>query len=60
MEINALSMDFLVKDIDQSGPLQSKYHQLMQLEEQREKEITAIERRKADSKRNFDQKVTQK
>lgn len=45
-----------IEDCDQSTPLQSKYLQLMQLEEQGENAIIAIEKRQPASKRNFDKK----
>jgi hypothetical protein len=48
------------RDCDQSIPLQYRYRQLMVLEEQREKVISAIEIRRETSKRNFVQKVTLK
>ena len=45
LKINALSMAWQVEEIDQSTSLQSKYLQSMQLEVQREKATTAIEKR---------------
>ena len=45
LEINALSMACQVKDLDQFALVQSRYLELMQLEEQREKEVVAIENR---------------
>lgn len=54
--MNALSMTCQIEYYDQSTPFQPKYHQLMQLEEERENVISAIEKRQAISKRNFDKK----
>ena len=44
LEINALSMAHRVEETYQYTILQLRYHQLMQLEEQKEKEITTIQR----------------
>lgn len=60
LEIHALSLDFQVEETDPSTSLQSRYFQLMQIEEKREKVITAIEERWAVSKIIFDEKVTLK
>ena len=46
LEIKTLIVYFQVDEEDKSTPLQSRILQLMQLEKQREKEITAIEKRK--------------
>lgn len=58
LEIKTLIVYFQVDEEDKSTPLQSRILQLMQLEKQREKEITAIEKRKEVSQTSFDQKVT--
>lgn len=56
IEINALPTTSFAKEEYHSSPLQYRLLQLMQLEEQTEKEVTTIQKRQEASKKHFDKK----
>jgi flagellar basal body-associated protein FliL len=51
MELNALAIVTRTKDMEEDSPLQARYNQLMQLEEQRAQALTTMNKRQEIVKR---------
>jgi hypothetical protein len=60
LELNALALTRNNEDVEEQSPMQKIYHELLQLEEQREQAIMAMNKRQQVVKRYFDKRTTSK
>jgi hypothetical protein len=60
IELNALAISTGIEDEEGITPMQARFHQLMQLEEQREHALTNIQKRQEVVKKYFDRSATVK
>jgi hypothetical protein len=60
LELNSLSLTGSVENEEEQSPMQKRYHELLQLEQQREQAMLAMKKRQQVVKIYFDKSTTSK